>query len=65
MSATTSFYGDEGNDKFEEFINTTDDPANVIRIYGGDGDDKIGGASMFEVIEIFGEEGNDVVYGGE
>ena len=63
MSATTSLYGDEGNDKFEKFINTGD-MNNSISIYGGAGDDKIGGAEDFDGINIYGEEGNDVVYGG-
>ena len=37
---------------------------NSISIYGGAGDDKIGGAEDFDGINIYGEEGNDVVYGG-
>ena len=67
LSATTLLYGDEGNDKFEKFINTDDaeDGMNSIAINGGEGDDKIGGAANFETVALYGEEGNDVVYGGE
>ena len=38
---------------------------NTIAIYGGEGDDKIGGAANFYGIALYGEEGNDVIYGGE
>ena len=64
LSEFSIFYGDEGNDKFEDFINTGE-PTNEIIIDGGEGDDKIGGASGFVDITIEGQEGNDVVYGGE
>ena len=67
LSATTVLYGNEGNDKFEKFINTddADDAMNTIAINGGEGDDKIGGAANFYGIALYGEEGNDVIYGGE
>ena len=64
MSGLNIFYGDEGNDKFEKFVNTGDPDATII-INGGAGDDKISGAANFESIDLYGGEGNDVVYGGE
>ena len=64
LSAETVLYGEEGNDKFEKFINTGA-ATNEIEINGGEGDDKIGGAANFYGITLYGGEGNDVVYGGE
>ena len=64
MSGFNNFYGDEGNDKFEKFVNTGDPLANII-INGGAGDDKISGTANFYGIDLYGGEGNDVVYGGE